>query len=182
MPPKKQQQTEETAVVPMDMGTRFGKQDRTDISSWDDAVRLAQGEFGTVLQIHDTELGDGFRVASEEDERRLIGVPLMLLEWRWNDGDFGEYVSVVAIAQGENGQATKWIINDGSTGIREQIRDFETKYERNGGLMVRNGLRVSDYHTDLDTGMPISKKDVVEYHKDGRKTGKGHTFYLDTSA
>ncbi len=190
-PPKKAQtattsetefpgQVTEAELVPAE--TRFDKQDRTEIQSWDDALALARQAYGTVLNIHETELGDGFRVANEEDERRLIGVPLMLLEWRWNDGDFGEFVSIVAVAQGADGQATKWILNDGSTGIREQVRDFETKYGRNGGLMVRQGLRVSDYTTDLDTGKPINKKDLVEYHKEGKKTGKGYTFYLDTSA
>lgn len=172
----------ETAVAMQDWATRFNKDDRTNIQSWDDAVALAQNEYGSILNIHETELGDGFRVASEDDKRRLIGVPLFLLEWHWNDGDFGQFVSVVAIAQGENGQATKWILNDGSTGIRDQLADFETKYNRNGGLSVRNGLRVSDYNTDLDTGAPISKKELIEYVKAGKKVGKGHTFYLDTSA
>lgn len=182
---KKEKETpvasEETAIE-QHWATRFGKEDRTNIQSWDDAIALAQAEYGTILNIHETELGDGFRVASEDDKRRLIGVPLFLLEWHWNDGDFGQFVSVAAIAQGENGQATKWILNDGSTGIREQLADFETKYNRNGGLNVRNGLRVSDYNTDLETGEPLSKKDLIDYVKAGKKTGKGHTFYLDTSA
>lgn len=172
--------SDETAVVEFNSETRFDKDQRSAIETWDDALRLAMEEFGTILNIADTSLGDGFRVASEDDKRRLIGVPLLLLEWRWVDGDFGDYVSVAAIAQGDNG--TKWIINDGSTGIREQVREIETKYGVNGGVMVRNGLRVSDYNTDLETGEPLSKKEWIEANKANKKTGKGHTFYLDTSA
>ena len=165
-----------------DWNTRFSKEVRGDIQSWDQAMQLATEEFGGVALAHETELGDGFRIATEDDKRRLEGVPLMLMEWTWNDGDFGEFVSIVAIAQGQDGMASKWILNDGSTGIMEQVRDFEKKYGRNGGLMVRHGLKVSDYHTDLQTGKPISRKTLVEYHKEGKNTGKGYTFYLDTSA
>lgn len=184
MAPKKNDVPQETTtdVVPVEWDTRFTKDARTEISSWDDALRLMQSEYDTVLNIHETELGDGFRVASDDDMRRLIGVPLMLLEWRRNDGDFSSFISIVAVAQNDNGTASKWIINDGGTGIMAQVLDFETKYSRNGGLVCRKGLRVSDYFTDQETGKPISKKELIEYHKTGKATGKGRTFYLDTSA
>ncbi len=161
----------------------FTREDLTNIASYDDAIRIAQEAFGTVVRIDETDMGDGFRVATEDDKRRLVGVPLVLLEWKWRDGDFGkDYCSILAVALNANGTSTKWVINDGGTGIAEDLKAYEGRTGRTGGLSVPKGLRVSDYFTDALTNLPISRGQLAEYHATGRKTGKGHTFYLDTSA
>jgi hypothetical protein len=170
--------TGEVMAVP----TTFSREDLSSIATWEDALRLAQSEYGTIVTAEE-EIGDGFRVATEDEERRLVGVPLFLLEWTFRAGDFGDdYVSIRAIAQGENGAITKWIINDGGTGICRDLRDFTKKTGRLGGLRVKNGLRVSDYQVDNDTKQVLSKTEYKQAISDGRKTFPGYTFYLDTSA
>ena len=154
------------------------------IESFSDAMALAAAQFDGVVQAHDDpNLGTGFRLTSDDDKFRLCGVPLLLLDWRFNPGDYGDdYVSIHAIQQDENGKAIKLVINDGGTGICRDLRDYTTKTARMGGVFVRRGLRVSEYDTDAETGLPIGKMMVAQYHKEGRKIGKGKTFYLDFSA
>jgi hypothetical protein len=161
----------------------FSREELSGIESFEDAMRLATSAHGTVVNAHESlELGDGFKIADEEDKGRLIGVPLMLLEWSFRDGDFGDYVSIRAISQGEDGKTTKWILNDGSTGIKEDLEDFTKKTGRTGGLFVRNGLRVSRYHIDAKTREPLSKAEYRDAVADGRKVVPAATFYLDASA
>lgn len=175
-------QSDSTEIVPEVAATpsEFSRDELSAITSFDDAMRLASMTYGTVVTA-DEEIGDGFKVATEDDKRRLCGVPLMFLEWSIRDGDFGAYVSVRAVAQTESG-ITKWIINDGSTGIAEDLTSFQKKTGRTGGLFVRKGLRVSDYFIDAETGTPLSKKEYGEYIARGDKTARAATFYLDTSA
>jgi len=186
---KSDKATEETTVEEvnttgevMAVPSTFSREELSGITSWDDALRLAQSEYGDIVTA-DTEIGDGFKVATEDDERRLIGVPLFLLEWTFRAGDFGDdYVSIRAISQGDSGVSTKWIINDGGTGICRDLRDFTKKTGRFGGLLVRNGLRVSDYQVDNETKQVLSKGEYKDALAEGRKTFPGYTFYLDTSA
>src|SRR5258706_14956152 len=83
--------------------SQFSREELQGIESIDDAMRLALSTNGSVINAHQTpELGDGFRVADEAAKRRLIGVPLLLLEWTFRPGDFADdYVSVRAISQDE---------------------------------------------------------------------------------
>src|SRR6267378_6689905 len=81
--------TGEVMAVP----SAFSREDLGNIASWDDAVRLAIDVYGGVL-VADTEIGDGFKKATEDDQRRLIGVPLFFLEWTFRAGDFTDYVSI----------------------------------------------------------------------------------------
>jgi hypothetical protein len=162
----------------------FSRDELAGISSFQDAMALATSQYGGVIQAHDDpNLGTGFRIATEDDKYRLQGVPLLLLDWRFNEGDFAEdYVSIHAIQQEESGKAVKWVINDGGTGICKDLREYTVKTNRKGGVFLRRGLRVSEYPTDVDSGLPLSKSQEKEYIRDGRKVGKGKTFYLDFSA
>lgn len=181
-PAQSEPQSDSQEIVPEVMATpsTFSRDELSEISTFDDALRLAGMTYGTVVTA-DEEIGDGFKVATEDDKRRLCGVPLMFLEWAIRDGDFGAYVSIRAVAQTETG-ITKWILNDGSTGIAEDLVSFQKKTGRTGGLFVRQGLRVSDYWIDAETGVPLTKKEYGEYIARGERTAKASTFYLDTSA
>lgn len=187
---KNDKATEETGTVEevnttgevMAVPSTFSREELSGISSWDDAMRLAQAEYGTIVTA-DTEIGDGFRLADEDDKKWLVGVPLFLLEWTFRAGDFAEdYVSIRAISQNPDGASTKWIINDGGTGICRDLRDFSQKTGRFGGLLVRNGLRVSEYMVDNETKQVLSKGEYKDAVAEGRKTFPASTFYLDTSA
>jgi hypothetical protein len=158
----------------------FDRDDYANIGSMQDAMALARAEFGDVILAHeDKNLGTGFRVAEEDDKFRLIKVPLFLLDWRFNTGDYAEdYVSIHAVQEAEDGSVVKWIINDGGTGICRDLREYTRKTGRKGAVFCRRGLRVSEYDTILE-GPEAGKPAPRDYV--GR-TGKGKTFYLDFSA
>jgi len=169
----------------------FNKEQLGSIDSFDAAMALAVAEFGGVIAAHEQALlGDGFKVASEDDKRRLAGVPLLLLSWSFKASDYGqdqEWVFIHAVQRGENGEALKWIISDGGTGIARDLKEFTAKTGRVGGMAVKNGLRVSEYYIDGDKASPdfgkaLSKTQVREYMVNKKPLAEANTFYLDTSA
>lgn len=112
-----------------------------------------------------SDYGSGFVILDNKD--RLIGVPFVAIEWRFNSGDFGEFVSAAIVTK--NGE--KLILNDGSTGIREQFQTVTAQRVSKGhgtpqnGLYVHGGLTRSDYtYTD----------------EKGQET-PARTYYLDTT-
>jgi len=92
-----------------------------------------------------SDYGSGFTVC--EDKRQLIGVPLVIIQWRFSAGDYGTMVNAAVMTQ----DGRKLIVNDGSTGIMQQLLDVTDKRaEKNhptpqAGLLVKEGLTVSDY-------------------------------------
>lgn len=137
------------------------------LTSWEDLGELFDSA-GVELQFADQVLGDGFSVLSTDDKGQLIGVPLALLEWRFNDGQQGRFVSIRAVAKtGINDtDVRKVIINDGSTGIMRQLDEFTQATGKSAGLLVRRGFRVSEYMYEDEKGVQRPAK----------------TYYLDTSA
>jgi hypothetical protein len=104
--------------------------------------------------------GDGLPIV--KDKNTLVGVPLIITGWKFNDGDHGEFVSLTVVS--ETGKMQ--IVNDGSSGIYSQMRAYEDA-GRTDAILCRHGLRASSYtYTDAKTG---AAKPAV-------------TFYLDTSA
>jgi len=114
-----------------------------------------------------TDLGSGFAVLDTDQKRRLVGVPLLFLFWGFNKGDQGDFVSAHVVQTDMRGQVVgKFIINDGSTGILNQLREYTNRTGSMQGLFAPKGLRASDYtYTDEKTG------------EDKPAT----TFYIDTS-
>jgi hypothetical protein len=138
---------------------------------WDDRSLRDLGSFEEALaqagpNVLDSgdEIGSGFHVL--EDKDLLLKQLFFILEWRFNPGKYtnemGEvtdFVSATVITKAND----RWILNDGSTGIAAQLRELSDRTGAFGGLLCRNGLRVSrDYDVTL---------------KDGSKT-KGTTYYL----
>lgn len=143
------------------------------VESFDDAVRLAAEVHGVVTDYAE-QYGTGFSVI---DKSAFVGKTIMLLDWRFSAGDYGSMVSVVAHAK----DGTKGIINDGSTGVHDQLRDITLADGIHGGLMVPFGLTVSDYPTCKECGKP-RPRDVVECNVCGDMSedrSTGHTYYLD---
>lgn len=94
------------------------------------------------------DYGNGFTIC--KDKRTLLGKPLVVIQWRFSKGKYDDdFVSAALIT--ESGE--KVILNDGSTGIREQLRTVTKRRLSAGasesaahaGLTVRNGLTVSEY-------------------------------------
>jgi hypothetical protein len=151
------QTTEETALaIP-----QYAREDYKAIGSFDDAVALAVAAYGEV-ETASEELGDGFAILDKDDKGQLVKVPCMFLDWNFSLGDFGEFVSAHVISK----TGAKFIVNDGSTGIYQQLRDYTNEHAgRQGGLFAPRGLRRSDY----------------TYDDDGKQT-PATTFYIDTAA
>lgn len=109
-------------------------------------------------------IGDGFVLI--EDKDKLLGRPMLILEWANYQGDHGPFVTVRAMTN----DGERIIFNDGSTGIRSQLDKIakhrgvtpDWKERVSGGIAI-NGLRVSEYdYTDPNTG----------------KVSKARTYYL----
>lgn len=139
---------------------RIGEDELRGIRSFEDARALAHAVDGGILDIADSELSTGFAVLDTDSKARLVGVPLVILDWRFQIGDKGEFVSLVVVTKSNE----KLIINDGSTGIRDQMKRFTGEPR---ALGLRHGLRVSEYdYTDKTT----------------KEVSRAKTYYLDTSA
>jgi hypothetical protein len=145
-----------------------------EIGSFDDALKVMQ-DSGDIV-VADAEIGNGFAVADDDVKMRLQKIPIALLSWTFNKGDYGkaedgsdEFVTAHVVTK----SGEKWIINDGSTGIRRQLRTYTNRTNRQNNMVVRNGLRFSEYVIDPETGKALPR---------GSKGDKAKTWYLDTSA
>lgn len=160
----------------------FADSDLAEVDSWETAMSFVEGAFGDVVNAADV-LGTGFRQADEDDKMRLCGVPLVLMQWMFYAGDFGEdFVAINAIQRHDNGSISKWVIIDGGTGLCQELKSYTKKTGRSGGLGVPKGLRVSKYYIDAETKKALTKAEVAEYMSTKQKMVPAHTFYLDLSA
>ena len=116
------------------------------ITTFTDAFAAAEAEGG----VEDwADYGTGYDLA---EKGTLVGVPILLQEWKFNPGDFGLFVSVVGMTEDDR----KFIINDGSTGLAEQLWRVTEQRKRKGHprpqthLIVKSGLRESSYYRHPD--------------------------------
>jgi hypothetical protein len=91
-----------------------------------------------------------------EDKGRLVGVPLLIVKWNFHPGKGGDFVSLWILTQ----TGERYIVNDGSTGIKEQLQTYTAETGRNAMLRADRGFSRSDY--------------VHPEH------GPSTTFYIDT--
>lgn len=133
------------------------------IQSFEDALAVVQDVFGGEV-IDSADLGDGFSLV--DDKMVLVKVPFIILAANFSEGDYkredgttGTFVSCRIVT--EDGR--KLVMNDGSTGIHDQIQMLWSQRPETKGkpIVCRNGLRVSEY--------------------DHPQHGKSRTFYFDTS-
>jgi len=124
------------------------------ITSFDDATAMLDST-GIALESM-SDYGTGFSVV---DKAKLVGVPFLILEWRFNSSELNDdgFVSVAAVTKHND----KVIFNDGSSGVLAQLRMVtEQRTERNhptpqAGLIVQDGLTKSDYTYTDDKGKSI---------------------------
>lgn len=126
----------------------FNDDELRSIQSWDDLKGLLAEKELTVAQAHEI-LGNGFELLSKDEKAKLVDVPFMILDWRFNIGDMGTFVSLTIAAQNPDKTMRKVIINDGSTGICAQI---ETLANRGitPPVFVAKGLVRSDYDYEVE--------------------------------
>lgn len=140
----------------------FTTDDYRNIDSFEAAASLLETKMGPLTDVAD-DLGDGFAVLATEDKARLVKVPLIFIDWRFTLGDQGEFVSAHVITK----SGDKYIVNDGSTGIYQQLQEYTERTGKEGGLFASHGLRRSDY--------------TYQDKNDG-KMKPATTYYIDTSA
>lgn len=116
------------------------------ITDFDSAMSALIDSGSVVEQI--TDYGNGFSVV--EDKRRLCGVPFLILEWKFNDSDMSDLPFASATIVTQSGE--KLILNDGGSGIRDQLMRVAAKRGPGAaltGLLVPKGLAESNYmYTD----------------------------------
>lgn len=128
-----------------------------------DAVAALVREQG-IATVNAADLGNGFSVLATKNKGQLVDVPFIIVDWRFNNGDQGEFVTLMLVTK----DGRKLILNDGSTGVYEQMKGLTKKL--NGGraaVMCEKGLNRSDY--------TVTIKD-----KDGNdKESDATTYYLN---
>lgn len=146
----------------------FSSEELLKADSWD-AILALVAEKTHAANAHD-ELGDGYDLL--KDKNRLVGVPVLFVQWDIRVGDYenngvkSEYVSAHVAVQTTRG-LQRYIVNDGSTGMSQQLVDYSNRTGQFGGLYAPRGLRKSEYeYTDPATG----------------KVTPAETFYIDSSS
>jgi len=102
------------------------------------------------------------------DKDELLGVPFLVLDYGFHVGDYGDegFVSVSAITD----KNRKIVFNDGSSGIRAQLRELEAKGIRTA-IICKAGLRKSEYFFNDQTG--------ETNNTGGKGFAPASTYYLD---
>lgn len=110
-------------------------------------------------------------IINKDDKESLIGVPFVVVNVKFNEGDNGDFVSVEGITLDNR----HIVINDGGTGIAGQAVELHERYADAEGnirpMLIKRGLRVSRYYFDPNT------KDISKKPKDGYSSAA--TYYLD---
>lgn len=172
-----EQPTQEVAVHDF-----FSEEALRGITSFEDAARL--------LYLNDIAidnaaavLGDGFALLKDERKNILVGVPMLILEWNFYPGDFGDtFAALRLVSRNPDGSAGKYIVNDGSTGIAKALKNYTARTGKTSGLMVPNGFRSSAYTFCETCGRPLANGEADDDHREAGKHKKATTYYLDTSA
>lgn len=154
-------------------------------NAFEDAMAVASQLYGDVKEFAE-EMGTGFQLT--QDKSILVGKKFLALKWNFNSqGDYGVFVSLACITP----DGAKLIINDGSTGICTQLREYSIKTGRFGGMVAPRGLRESSYTTCKGCGQPRTRFDETCENTLGNGSqcgntdtdrGTGNTYYIDLSA
>lgn len=143
-------------------------------TSFDDARAYFQSEGIEVST--GLEISDGFVLLDEGEKTRFVGQPLLFIDWRFYDGEFGEAVTFRFMAA----DGGRFRGNDGSTGIKDQLKEITAIREKEGhkaptqALAVRKGFQESTYYVHKDDGHVIERGENVP----DEKKRKASTFYL----
>src|SRR5258706_15188677 len=135
--------TDTAAVV---LSDRYDTEALRSLDSFDAALALVGETLGYLADASEA-MGDGFALLKTDGAKAtLVGKPIILMEWSFYPGDFGdEFAAIRLVAKEPNGSISKYIVNDGSTGVAKMLREYTNDTGRRGGMVVRNGFRASEY-------------------------------------
>lgn len=147
MPTAKKQESEETQTAEEARATGEVVQhiDWGKVDNLADARLRLESHYGQIFDAGKV-FGDGAEFI--DDKTRMIGVPFIVLEWRFivDKKTDNEYVSVLVM----NSDGNKARFNDGSTGVYAQLKKLTEEYGVHGGVQCRQGLRRSEYTVMVD--------------------------------
>ena len=116
--------------------------------TWEDVVAAAGGE---IIEFE----GSPWEVV---DKDVLIGVPFLICDVRiYASKQYGNNVAAICVMTKDN---DRLIINDGSTGIYQQVLHMLRTTKRKSGIMCPNGLRKSTYKVTVVDGMNDTEKEI----------------------
>ena len=126
-------------------------------------IKSAQDAFDVLAEMGATvddfnDYGNGFALL--KDKSQLAGKTFVIIQWKFNPGDYGDFVSAAVVTEA----GEKLVLNDGSTGICDQLIGVTAKRVADGiantqsGLIVRGGLRVSEYTKTDEQGKDYQAK------------------------
>jgi hypothetical protein len=167
-------------------------------------ARSAERALGDVNVVSASEAGIGYRlVENRDDKRHFVGVELFVLPgWQVNPSDRypGRYFASLYVKTAYPIAAldgmTEFVVNDGGTGIAQQLADLRARCEAAGQddplIHCKRGFTVSEYTVSDDVlddqGQPvidpITRRPKRQPRLDpvtNQPVGKGLTFYLNTS-
>jgi len=144
-----------TETIPDEaIGTPFNDAELRAIKTFSDAKRAATEVYGDVQDAADV-IGNGFTILRTDQKHELIGKPFVILTVTMNESDDvfdaegnpAMFVSALIVTE----RGDRLILNDGSSGIYKQLEEWKTMSNgRGGGLLVKGGLRQSDYMVEVD--------------------------------
>jgi hypothetical protein len=111
--------------------------------TWEDLTAV----FGDLEELQ----GDPWEMV---DKDRLVATPFVIADFYFSEGDYGTF-SIIKVLDESN---KKMVFIDGSTGVNAQLQEYAAKHERRGGLVVKRGLRVSEYEYEDEKGRSIPAK------------------------
>lgn len=151
---KNDKEEKTTAVIPVD---GFTDDALKDIDSWDAVVQIT----GNVTNAADV-LGNGYSIL--EDKSQLLNTAFMVVKYGVHPSELNgkEFTTIHVLTKA----GEKYVVNDGSTGIHEQLKTLKEEMGTVCPLMVPRGLRVSEYD--------------YEDPEKGTKT-KAKTYYINTA-
>lgn len=144
-----------TTVEPID---GFDESTLRDLTSMSDVLALTKDRIPNIAEV----LGNGFEIL--DNKMRLVDVEFVIVrygEHKSDKGSKGTFATIHVITSNGN----KYVVNDGSTGIQEQLKEIKEEHGRVAPLYVPRGLRVSEY----------------DYTDEKGNTSKAQTFYLNTA-
>lgn len=101
--------------------------------SWDDIY--------TALQSQGEDIVEWTSEWTLTDKKDLIGKEFIIANFDINTGGYGEFVSVRVLDKENN----RMVFNDGSTGVKDQLKHLLNQTGRRSGVVCPRGLRVSNY-------------------------------------
>jgi hypothetical protein len=165
---------EERAAKELSRTQRFEDADLRAISTFEEAFALAEQMFGEITDVTQ-ELGNGFTLIT--DKSVLVDKPFVIISCSFNDGDFGQFASIAAVTKTNE----KYIFNDGSTGVHNQLFELARTTKRTGGFMAPTGLSKSDYDTCAEClrARPNAVKTCGNCGDTSEKRKTGTTYFLN---